>query len=439
MKRVIYNDLLRWKDSPVRKPLIVRGARQVGKSYILSEFGKNEFPSFQRFDFEKNGNDLIPLFDESLDPEKILQSLALFQNRPIAQNDLIILDEIQNCPRALTSLKYFCEDLPMQPICAAGSLLGVALSEESYPVGKVSYLDLFPMSFEEFLMNSGQELLADAYRSSWEEKKVSSLVHSRLWGLLKEYYIVGGMPEVVSTFFGSIDQKAEGLLAVRDKQTELLRSFLEDFIKHSGSVNAAHLATVFENIPQQLSGHVDASVKRYRFKNVLPGGKGYAFLESPIHWLEKAGLVYRVEVCSRAEIPFKMFCKPNLFKLFIFDVGLLGCMLEIPPHLLLTQDYGLTKGFFAENFVAGEMKAAGEGSLYSWTERNSEIEFMMEREGRIIPIEVKSGLRTQAKSLRQYILKYHPHRAVKISGKPLAMDHGVVDDIPLYYSGKVCS
>lgn len=438
VKRFIYNDLLRWKDSPARKPLILRGARQVGKSYILSEFGKNEFPAFHRFDFEKNGTDLIPLFEGSLDPGKILQYLALFQNRPIAQEDLIILDEIQNCPRALTSLKYFCEERPEQPICAAGSLLGVALSNESYPVGKVRYLDLFPMNFEEFLMNSGQDLLADAFDCAWKEKREPSLVHSRLWDLLKEYYVVGGMPEVVSTFFESLDQKAEGLLAARNKQMELLRSFLEDFIKHSGAINAAHLSAVFENIPQQLSGYVDTSVKRYRFKNVLSGGKGYALLESPIHWLEKAGLVYRVEVCSRAELPFKTFCKPNLFKLFIFDIGLLGCMLDLSPKVLMMQDYGLTKGFFAENFVAGEFKASGETSLYSWTERNSEIEFLIEREGEIIPIEVKSGLRTQAKSLRQYILKYNPHRAIKISGHPLSVGSGIVDNIPLYYSGKTC-
>jgi len=428
---------MRWKDTRRRKPLILRGARQVGKSYILSEFGKNEFPAYHRFDFEENGNELIPLFEESLNPKKLLQNLAIYQGKSIAKTDLVIFDEIQNCPRALTSLKYFCEELPEQPVCAAGSLLGVALSEGSYPVGKVCYLDLFPMNFEEFLMNSGQDLLYEAYDFSWEEKNVSPVVHSKLWDTLKEYYVVGGMPEVAGTFFGYGEQKADGMLAVREKQSALILSFLEDFTKHSGAVNAAHIAGVFENIPRQLSGYVDTSVKRYRFKNVLPGKKGFSSLAGPLHWLEKAGLIHKVPVCSCAEVPFQTFCKANLFKLFVFDVGLLGCMLGLSPNGLMMQDYGLTKGFFAENFVAGEFKAAGERALYSWAERNSEIEFLLERDGEIIPVEVKSGSRTKAQSLRQYLLKYSPRRAIKVSGKPLSSPEGPIFNIPLYSSGRV--
>jgi len=437
MKRAIYEELLSWKEASRRKPLILRGARQVGKSYILSEFGSNEFPAFHHFDFEKDGRDLIPLFDGSLSPEKLIQNLAIFQGRPIAETDLIIFDEIQSCPRALTSLKYFCEEAPHQPICAAGSLLGVAVSEGSYPVGKVGYLDLYPMSFEEFLLNSGQDLLMEAFGSSWDEKDVSSVVHAKLWETLKQYYVVGGMPEAVSVFFQYGDRIAEGLLAVRKTQAALLNSFLLDFTKHSGVVNAAHIAAVFEDVPRQLSGYVDASVKRYRFKDVLPGKRGFVQLEGPIGWLEKAGLLYKVPVCQRAELPLDSFCKANLFKLFVFDTGLLGCMLELSPGALMTQEYGIIKGFFAENFVANEFMHSGERKLFSWMERNSEIEFLLNCEDELIPVEVKAGVRTKAQSLRQYFLKYEPRHAVKISGKPLTKNTAPVINIPLYYSGRL--
>ncbi|VGO14906.1 hypothetical protein PDESU_03476 [Pontiella desulfatans] len=437
MKRLLYNDLVEWKKTVVRKPLILRGARQVGKSWLLSEFGRHEFPAFHLFDFEKDSDRLLPLFEESLEPGKLLQGLALVQNRPIHQDDLIVFDEIQACPRALTSLKYFCEELPEQPVCAAGSLLGVAIAGGSFPVGKVTFLDLYPLDFEEFLMNSGQDLLFEAFVSSWNARKVSGIAHTGLWSLLKEFYIVGGMPEAVQTYFGHGDRKAEGFFAVRKLQSALIGSFLQDFTKHSGAVNAAHIAAVFENIPRQLSGYMDASVKRYRFKDVVPGRKGYGQLEGPIGWLEKAGLVHRVSVCERAEVPFNAFCKNNMFKLFVLDGGLLGCMLGLSPDSLMAQDYGLTKGFFAENHVAAEFVAAGESHLYSWSERNSEIEFLMDWGGEVVPVEVKSGLRTKAQSLRRFILKYNPRHVIKISAKPLEVSNETLINVPLYYAGRL--
>lgn len=437
MKRSLYTDLLRWKDARGRKPLILRGARQTGKSYLLSEFGHTEFPDFHVFDFEKNGRELAPLFEESLDPRRLIQNLGLYQEKPIGPSDLILFDELQNCPRALTSLKYFCEDLPGQPVCAAGSLLGVAVLESAYPVGKVTHLDLFPMSFEEFLNNSGHDLLVEAFYTSWKEERTSSVVHTRLWERLREYYVTGGMPEAVAAFFGHGEEQAAGLLAARDVHRELVRSFMQDFAKHSGTVNAAHIAAVFEDVPRQLFGYVDMSVKRYRFKHAVPGIRGFAQLEGPIGWLEKAGLVYKVPVCHRAEIPFRAFTKANMFKLFICDVGLLGSMLGLSPSELMAQEFGITKGFFAENFVACEWMASGEQSLYSWSERNSEIEFLLAAEGNVIPVEVKSGLRTRSQSLRQFLLKYGPQRAIKVSGKPLALGDGPLLSVPLYYASRI--
>ncbi len=437
MKRFLYTDLIKWKNEARRKPLVLRGARQTGKSYLMTEFGRNEFPAYHIFDFEKDGGDLIPIFDSTLNPQKLIQSLGIYQDKPIENHDLIIFDEIQSCPRALTSLKYFNENLPAQAVCAAGSLLGVAVSESAYPVGKVKHLDLFPMSFEEVLLNRGQKMIIDAFYSSWDDGRVSSIVHAKLWDYLKEYYVTGGMPEAVNAFIRHGDNKAMGLASAREIQQELLYSFMRDFAKHSGSINAAHIAAVYEDIPQQLFGYVDASVKRYKFKHAVPGIKGFAQLDNPIGWLEKAGLIYKVPICKRAEVPFQAFTKPNIFKLYISDVGLLGCMLNLSPNVIINQDYGTTKGFFAENFVASEFMSAGEKRLYSWNERNSEIEFLLSADDAIIPVEVKAGTRTRAQSLRQFFIKYAPQQAIKISANPLAVTEKAVIDIPLYYAARI--
>ncbi len=438
MKRKIYKDLLAWKRAPVRKPLILRGARQVGKSYILDEFGKKEFSRYHHFDFEKSKKDLVPLFKESLSPDVLIKNLSLFAGVSIDPvNDFLVFDEVQNSPEALTSLKYFCEDMPELYICAAGSLLGVALSSSSFPVGKVSYLDLYPMNFREFLLNGGNDLLYESYKDAIFEGTVSSIAHGKLWDCLKEYYVVGGMPGVVASYLSSPDEKVEGMKRVRVLQRELLDGYRSDFSKHAGKVNAVHIGAVFENVPLQLASHMADSVQRFRFKDVIPGKRGYASMEGAIDWLQKAGLIYKVPICQRSQLPLKAFTKANIFKLFIFDVGLLGCMLGLEPRTLILQDYGLIKGFFAENYVACELIAGGEKDLYSWTERNSEIEFIKDCEGNIIPIEVKSGLRTKAQSMRQYIKKYNPQTAVMISGRPLSLKGQYMINFPLYYAGEM--
>ena len=293
------------------------------------------------------------------------------------------------------------------------------------------------MSFEEFLLNSSDNLLHEAFCESLTEGKASSLIHSKLWDKLKEYYVVGGMPGVVSKYFCYPGKQVEGMLQARHLQQELLRDYQSDFSKHSGKVNALHISAILENIPIQLASHMDGSVQRFRFKDVIPGKQGYAALEGPIDWLLKAGLVYKVPVCQKAQLPLKAFTKPNIFKLFLFDVGLLGCMLELDPRTLVLQDYGLIKGFFAENYVACELTASGERQLYSWSERNSEIEFIKDLDGQIVPIEVKAGTRTKAQSMRQYITKYAPPLAVMVSGKPLSLRNQKVLNYPLYDAGRL--
>jgi len=439
MKRTIYAKLLEWKDAAARSPLILKGTRQVGKSYILQAFGENEFSDCHIFNFEKDKK-LSTAFEADLNPERILTELSIYSGKRIViAKDLVIFDEIQECPGALTSLKYFCEKMPQLALCCAGSLIGVKLSSGSFPVGKVDFLKLYPLNFEEFLMALNDEVSLELYRDSDKVDSFSEIAHQRLWNRLREYYVTGGMPQVVSTYLTyNRDDLFEAMKRARDVQEKLVESYNNDFAKHSGKINSIHIVSVFENVPVQLSANIDGSVKKYRFKGVIPRKKGYAELQGPIAWLEKSGLILKVKVCKRAEIPLESFCRENMFKLFLFDIGLLGCMLDLPVSLIHSQDYGIAKGYLAENFVAQEFAASGVSRLYSWTEGTSEIEFIRVVDDALVPVEVKSGTRTHAKSLRQYILKYSPKMAVKISGKPLCrIRNQVIQNYPLYLAAKI--
>jgi predicted AAA+ superfamily ATPase len=244
------------------------------------------------------------------------------------------------------------------------------------------------------------------------------------------------MPEAVYAYQHQRQNLPQAFAEVRDIQQNLITAYFRDIAKHAGKVNAVHIASVFENVPMQLAHHREGSVNRYRFKDVIPKKKGFQDLRGPIDWLEKAGLIIKIPVCNRAEIPLEMFCKPNLFKLFLFDIGLLGAMLQIPPGVIYTDDYGSAKGYYAENLVAQQLISSGTLPLYSWTERNSEIEFVTTRDNTILPIEVKAGTRTRAKSLQQYIKKYNPEKAIILSARlPEKSLDSVVHYLPLYYAG----
>ncbi|MDA3940875.1 MAG: DUF4143 domain-containing protein [Spirochaetia bacterium] len=342
-------------------------------------------------------------------------------------------------PPALTSLKYFCEDLPDIDICAAGSLLGLQLSGNSFPVGKVELLHLYPLSFEEYLWALNTPLLEEAYYSAIKNKQISKTAHSKLLEKLYSYFITGGLPAVITEFITLnqiLDQST--FIKIRKMQNDLITMYESDFAKHSGKSNSMHIVSVFENIPLQLSKVKNLSTSRYKFSNVIPGKKGYASLQGPIHWLNKASLIHKIGIANRSEIPLKSFTSDNIFKCFLFDIGILGAMLQLPPSELILQNYGITKGYFVENYVLQELTAAGV-SVVSWKERNSEIEFLkQDSNGKIFPIEVKAGNRTQAKSLSQYILKYKPDTSVIVSAKPLNIAPGnVIQNIPLYLIGKI--
>lgn len=437
MNRLIYKNLLKWKNSPTRKPLLLQGARQVGKTYILETFGKKEFSKHYLFNFEKNKN-LNLIFDKDLNPERIISELSISSGKRIDINtDLVIFDEIQECPRAINSLKYFCEDMPKLSLCSAGSHIGVKLSSDPFPVGKIEFLQLYPMNFQEFLNATEESMLIEIFESFNKEKIIPEIAHIKLMDILKEYYITGGMPQVVSTYLSSRNNKVEAIKNVRSLQRDLMESYTKDFAKHAGKINSMHIISVLENIPMQLSKNIDGSIKRYQFKGVIPKKKSFPELQGPIDWLEKAGLVIKVKVCNRSELPLEAFCKNNMFKLLLFDIGLLGSMLDLPYNSILSQDYGIIKGYFAENYVAQELVASGVSKLYSWTERNSEIEFLQSIDGKIVPIEVKAGTKTQAKSLKQYIIKYSPEKTIKISGKPLEIKNNTLMNYPLYLAGKI--
>ncbi len=417
---------------------MLQGVRQVGKSHLLENFGKKEFKDYHVFNFESDSR-LNTIFDQDLSPERIVFELSIHVGRKIdAGSDLVIFDEIQECPRAITSLKYFCEQFPQLALCCAGSLLGVKLSTESFPVGKVEFLDLHPLCFEEFLLALDDKILLELIPSALETGNLPDIAHRKLWERLREYFVTGGMPQVVSSYISMQEDRAEAMRQARVLQKGIIEGYYKDFAKHSGKTNSIHIVSVFENVPMQLAKNIEGSVKRYRFRDVIERKRSFIELQGPIDWLEKAGLLMKVEICNKSELPLEAFCRDNFFKLLIFDIGLLGCMLDLSPETILQQNYGITKGYFAENYVAQEFVAAGQKRLYSWAERNSEIEFLRVIDGKIVPIEVKAGTRTQAKSLKQFLFKYAPEMAIKLTANPLKINENeVIQNIPLYLAGRI--
>lgn len=418
MQRKMMVKLLEWKQGKSRKPLLLKGVRQVGKTHLLKEFGKLHYPKYHYFNFEKQPG-LSKIFEVDLDPKRIVSELSFFIDQSInIKEDLIIFDEIQECPKALTSLKYFQEECPDLHLCGAGSLLGLHLNVGSFPVGKVTFETLRPMSFEEFLLANQDKALPYLQKLS-SDQKLPEIIHDHLWEQLKHYFIVGGLPEVVSTYQEHKHNLFEAFSLVRKKQEDLLNSYYADISKHSGKINAMHIDRVFKSVPAQLSQEQDGSITRFKFKGVVPGVTHYDRLAGAIDWLEAAGLILKIPIVNTGHLPFSSYTKENFFKLVLFDVGILGCMSNLSPKTILDADYGSYKGYFAENFVAEELICHGRDVLFSWQEKMAEIEFLLEVEGKVIPIEVKSGTVTKAKSLKVFADKYHPPYQVIFSGHPL--------------------
>lgn len=438
MKRLALQELIKWKNSSNRKPLIIKGARQVGKTYLLKLFAEQEFPQHFYINFEKQPG-LAKLFTENLDPKRIINELSFtFKKQINPQTDLLIFDEIQACPKALTALKYFCEDLPELALCAAGSLLGIHLNSEPFPVGKVDWLHLYPMSFKEFLIALEETLLVELLDKMSLNISIPDIAHEQLWQHLKYYFIVGGLPEVISLFCEHKNTLFDAFTVVRHKQNNLIKDYYSDIAKHSGKVNTMQIDRVWQDVPNQLARAQDGSAPKFKFKGIISGIDRYTRLANVIDWLLNAGLIIKISTVSTCRQPLKAYTKESQFKLFLFDVGLLGCMSDLAPETILQYDYGSYKGYFAENFVCQELLCADSKLLYGWQEQQAEIEFLKEINGNLIPIEVKSGTVTHAKSLSVFIKKYAPAYSIILSAqKKMISKKRQVYYLPLYLAAEL--
>lgn len=403
MNRNLPSFFTTWRNKSQRKPLILKGARQVGKTTSLKAFGNKEFKRVHTFNFERHRS-IHSAFDGELNPDSIVNTLSLLTGSPISlESDLLIFDEIQECPRALSSLKYFCEDKPQAYVMAAGSLLGIALSQESFPVGKVEIHQLHPLSFTEFLIAIEKPELAETILQ--DEGPQATGVEETLLELFLHYCLTGGLPEIVQTY---IDQSHKTLFerfeAVRERQKNLIETYENDMAKHSGKLNSLHIRRVWEDIPKQLS-RVNS---KFQFKNVIPGKRSFAAIEGPLDWLLNAGLAIQSSIINEAQVPLKNFTQHNQFRLFSFDLGILGAIADFPIQSILDMNQlGLIfKGHFLENYVAQTLHRYGL-PMYTWNRNTSEIEFLIQTQrGLIVPIEVKSKMNSKAKSLDVFLSQY---------------------------------
>lgn len=395
MERSIYSSLKKWKESPTRKPLILQGARQVGKTYILKEFGAREYSEVVYINCDDN-NDMQNMFVD-YDVDRIIRSLSAISGVSIKPSTtLLILDEIQEVERGLASLKYFCEKAPEYHVAVAGSLLGITLHEgTSFPVGKVDMLYMYPMDFEEFLLAMGKEQLVELLRSnSWA---ALTPLRGMLTELLRQYYFVGGMPEAVKTYVERGD-----IWEVRSIHSKIIDAYRNDMSKHVPKQQVQRINMVWNSIPSQLA----RDNKKFIYGALRKGARANDF-EIAIHWLVDSGLVHKVHRISKPVVPLKFYEDMASFKLFLLDCGLLGALSETPPEQILIGDnvFEEYKGAFTENYVLQQLKSLPRTFVYYYSNDNStlEIDFVVQHEAHVIPIEVKAEENLRAKSLRQFV------------------------------------
>ena len=430
MKRDISAELLAWKERPHRKPLVLKGVRQCGKTYILKEFGHENYRDVAYFNFEETKS-LSSLFEQDFDVKRILFELGLFLGKSITPGDtLMILDEIQECPRAITALKYFCENAPEYHIACAGSLLGLAIHEnQSFPVGKVDIRTLYPMSFYEFLAATGEEKLADYLRGFQRGKSISDPIGGKIRTALRQYYLVGGMPEAISVWC-----QTKNLENVESVQQNILSSYELDFAKHAPPKEFPKLSAIWASVPQQLS----KPNSKFIFSHVKKGWRAKD-LEDALQWLVRAGLVYKVCKVEKPYMPLSSYADATSFKLYLCDVGLLRRLARLPAQVVLdsSEFYTEFKGAMTENYVLGELVKHVDESPYYWYSGNSaEVDFIVQSGVHIVPIEVKSESNVKARSLAEYRKKYEPPVSVKTSMKD-DVSGNEVKYIPLYLIGSM--
>lgn len=424
MQRYALKHLIDWKNKNNHKPLVIQGARQVGKTWLMQEFGKKYYEqvAYINFDVDLKSREI---FDVDYDTERLIMDIGLATKIKInAKNTLIIFDEIQECPRALTSLKYFRENAPQYDIIVAGSLLGVACHEGTgFPVGKVSFMNLFPLSFEEFLLAMGEERFVELLNK--KDFKTIKLFNNKYEKLLKQYCYVGGMPEIVQDFVENKDFES-----VRNLQKEILSAYEEDFTKHIPANTVAKIRLLWKSIPAQLS----KENKKFIYGAAKEGARARDF-EAALSWLINSGLVYRVNKITKPDLPITAYEDFNSFKLFVLDVGLLGAMTDLQADTIIDGNriFEEFKGAITEQYVLQQFKTIKDLPVFYWSNETSraEIDFVIQIKSDVVPVEVKAERNLQAKSLKVYMEKFKPNYAIRTSMADYKKTDNLID-LPLY-------
>lgn len=431
MYRIAIEKLYRWKESRRRKPLIIQGARQVGKTWLMKEFGRSAYRDMVYINFDSNSR-MAELFASDLNTDRLIMGIELYAGKKIdPDSTLLIFDEVQEVPRALSSLKYFYENAPQYHIICAGSLLGIALHEgTSFPVGKVDFLELYPLSFREFLMAVTGTQFAKLLDSQ-DYKMITSFKQTYIEAL-KQYYFIGGMPEAVKNFTEERD-----FYEVREVQKRILEAYEQDFSKHAPLEIVPKIRMVWNSIPSQLA----KENKKFLYGLVREGGRAKEY-ETAIMWLCDCGLVYKIERVKGGGIPLKAYVDQKAFKLFVVDVGLLGCMTGLSPKILLDGNDLFTefKGALTEQYVCQQLKTLENLSIYYYTnDRGScEVDFVVDTGERTVPVEVKAEVNLKAKSLKTYYEKYQPEISIRTSMADYRPEEWLMN-LPLYAIEEICS
>ena len=424
MERIVLKRLIEWKNNPRRKPLILNGARQVGKTWLLHELAQREYAK-EAYVYCRKNEIARRIFTQDFDTERILLSLRALTGVDITPDDtLIILDEVQDIPEAIESLKYFYENAPQYHIVVAGSLLGISMhSGVSFPVGKVDELNIYPMSFEEFLLAKGEQELYKLLSS--QQYDIISALHEKYISLLRQYLFVGGMPEAMKEYV-----ETGGLNAVRQIQNSILSGYARDFSKHAPSDQVPRIERVWQSIPSQLF----KENKKFIYGALRKGARATEY-ETSIGWLADAGLIYKVPRCTKLATPISIYEDLNTFKLYLLDVGLLGAMANVEAAQILLNDHALVeyKGGMTEQYVLQQMKCHGVRPIYYHTAEGSrlEIDFVIQSEGKPLPIEVKAGGNVRANSLTRLLAEHPELKALRYSLLPYK-EQGQMTNLPLY-------
>ena len=423
MKRFIIDELIKWKESKYRKPLILKGARQIGKTYILKQFGEENYDGVAYFNFDHDES-LYNLFNNTKDPRRILEQLAFIYGKAIIPGKtLIIFDEIQECPDALNSLKYFEEEANEYHIACAGSLLGIRLSHTSFPVGKVEFLNMYPMTFSEFLIADGCENLVEYMKSINTIESIPDIFFDQLEEKLKAYFIIGGMPEAVNIW---VNEKNMEL--VNNVQENILKAYESDFSKHTQNSEANKISLIWNSIPSQLA----KENKKFLYQTIKEGARAREY-ESALNWLNDANLIYKIYNVNKADFPLKAYTDLSSFKIYMNDIGLLRRMSNLDSRIVVEGDklFQEFKGAFTENYVLNTLCNIFDSVPNYYTFDRHEIDFIIQYKNKIIPIEVKSNRNVNNVSLTRYNEKYNNDVSIRFSMNNLKKD-GKTINIPLF-------